>query len=202
MSDQPREELWEQEEPLPPRRPRRRLLTPLTALLFAALLGAVGFIVGVEVEKGQTTATAGTRTGGRLAALSLGAGAAPASRGVGGGGGSGATVGQVAYISGKDVYVTDLQGNTVKVQVSSAQITRQVNSSVKGVHPGDTVIVQGATHANGSVLASSVRDSGSAGAALFGSSSSSSSGAGASASGPPAEGPPGAGGGGPALFGK
>jgi hypothetical protein len=202
------------------RRPRRRLLTPATALLFALLVGAGGFIVGVQVEKGEVSSSSSSRGAGRLAGL-LGAagGSAAASatagargfaagsggaggRGFAAAGGAGATVGQVEYVSGADLYVTNLEGNTVKVLTNGAQITKQVNSTVKGVHPGDTVIVQGATHSNGSVQAATVRDSGSAGgagAALFG-------GASGSSSGSPSGGSSSTGGsrssGEPALFGK
>ncbi len=203
----------------------------MTALLFALLLGAGGFIIGVEVEKGETSTSSGTRGAGRLAGLlgAAGSGAAGASAtggparagsgeaagnafggrgfagasgragGPAGTGGAGTTVGQVAYISGSDLYVTDLQGNTVKVAAAGAQISRQVKSSVKGIHPGDTVIVQGATGAKGSIVASTVRASSSSGAgiggALFGNSSGTGSGRSSSRA-------TSAGGGEPALFGK
>ncbi len=209
-------EAW-RDEPLR-RRPRRRLLTPATALLFALLVGAAGFIVGVEIEKGEASSGTGTRGSGRLALLSAanaGAAGAGASTSRGGGrglsGAGGATVGQVAYISGKDLYVTSLEGNTVKVAASAATITRQVTSSVKGVHPGDTVIVQGAPNADGTILASTVRDSGSTGTggglgggALFGGGAGAGTG-GSSGGAPGARGGAGAGGGGggePPLFGK
>jgi hypothetical protein len=253
------DETWDEEDgagqdELPiSRRPRRRLLTPLTALLFAVLVGAGGFIVGVQVEKGEVSSSGGTRGAGRLAALGAGGAAgaggstsASGSTGAGGstgtggsagasgstgagagtggasgggrfsgfgggggaGGGAGATVGQVANISGSDLYVTNLEGNTVKVLASAAQITKQVNTSVKGVHPGDTVVVQGTTRSDGSVQASTVRDSGSSGAGggiggLFGGGGAGRAG-GASAAGGSSGGSSGGGTGGgePALFGK
>ncbi|HEY7952633.1 MAG TPA: hypothetical protein VID70_06560 [Solirubrobacteraceae bacterium] len=46
------------------RRPRRRLLTPLTALLFAILVGISGFIAGVEVEKNEMPTGILVRRGG------------------------------------------------------------------------------------------------------------------------------------------
>jgi hypothetical protein len=174
-------------------------------LLFALLLGAGGFIVGVEVEKGEASTNGAARGAGRLAGPVSAAGSAPGSsaatgatpgvRGFGGAAGAGTTVGQVEYVSGSDLYVTNPEGNTVKVLASSAHITRQVNSSVKGVHPGDTVIVQGASGAKGSILASTVRDSGSSGGglgpSLFG-----------AAAGGRSSGTRPSGGGEPALFGK
>jgi hypothetical protein len=197
------------------RRPRHRLLTPITALLFAILVGIGGFIAGVQVEKGETSSSASsTRGAGRLAGLpSTASGSAPAgasgNRGFAGAGGAGATVGQVEYVSGSDLYVTNLEGNTVKVLTDGAQITKQVSSTVKGVHPGDTVIVQGTTHSNGSVHAATVRDSGSsgvggAGATLFGGAAGGPGGAPGGSSGAGASGSSGGatGGGEPALFGK
>jgi hypothetical protein len=140
------------------RRSRRRLLTPLTALLLALLVGAGGFIAGVLVEKGEVS-TAGAAVGGSgrpAAQLRAGAGSPFAGR-------SGA-IGQVADVSGSNLYVTELQGNTIKVAAAAAHITKQVSTSVKDVHPGDTVIVQGTHASNGSIQASTVQDSGSSGA--------------------------------------
>lgn len=230
------EDYREDEQTPVSRRPRRRLLTPLTALLFAVLVGAGGFIVGVQVEKGEVPAGSGSGAGaGRFAAAlgaasggagaASGAGAAGASGAVGatgagrgsgasgfgaggGSGGAGATVGQVAYVSGHDLYVSTLQGNTVKVRASAAQITKSVSTSIKGVHPGDTVVVTGATGSDGAVTASSIRDSGSGGAgggglgALFGGGSGGTFSA-RGATGAAGRGGAGSGSGGePALFGK
>jgi hypothetical protein len=110
-------------------------------------------------------------------------------------------VGQVANISGSDLYVTNLEGNTVKVLANAAQVTKQVSSSVKGVHPGDSVVVQGATRGDGSIQARTVRDSGSSesggvGALFGGSSGASTGGSSGRSSGS------GSSGGEPALFGR
>jgi hypothetical protein len=222
------------EQPLS-RRPRRRLLTPLTALLFAILVGAGGFIAGVQVEKGEVPA-ASSGGSGRLASLLSGAasrsgggssstgegatgggarfGSAGSAAGGGfGGGGAGATVGQVANVSGSDLYVTELQGNTVKVAASAAQITKQVSTSVKGIHPGDTVVVAGTHLPDGSIQAATVRDSASTGAsgglgALFGGSGGGSTGGSGSSTGGSGSGSAGGAGNGgtgsaaPSLFGK
>jgi hypothetical protein len=51
-----------------PRRPRRRLLTPWSALLVAAMMCAIGFYVGVRVEKGHIASTPSTTGGGGFAA--------------------------------------------------------------------------------------------------------------------------------------
>ncbi len=189
-----------------PRRPRRRLLgvggNPIALALLGVLLIACGFIGGVLVEKGQSTSSspagaAGTGLASRFAAL----------RGVGGGGGSGgagatgATAGQVAYVSGSTLYVTTAEGNTVKVTTSPAStITKTVKAEVKGIHPGETVLVTGTAGKNGAISAESIRaGAGGAGGgglgALFGGSGAGGGGRGGTGGGSST-------GGEPALFGK
>jgi hypothetical protein len=156
-------------QPELPRRPRRRLMgvgANRAALgLIGVLLTACGFIGGVLVEKGQSS-TSGLAS--RFAALrSAASGAATAHTGaggfLGGGGGgasgaAGATFGQVAYVSGSTLYVANAEGNTVKVLTSAAStVTKTVKSDVKGIHPGETVIVAGSPGANGSVSAETIR---------------------------------------------
>jgi len=170
-----------------PRRPRRRLLTPLPLTLLAVLLIACGFIGGVLVEKGQSSsssAAAGAGAGGlaaRFAALRGGASATGARSGFtaagagafpgGGGAGAGRTAGQVAYLAGSTLYVTTAEGNTVKVGTSAGTtVTKTVASHVKAIHPGETVTVIGATGKGGAISAESISVGSSAGglAALFG----------------------------------
>lgn len=202
-----------------PRRPRRRLLTPVPLALLGVLVTVCGFIAGVLVEKGQ--GSAGGSGGGGALASRLGALRATAGGGAGAGGcaaagagptgaffgagRAGATIGQVAYISGHTLYVTTAEGSTVKVRTSAAStVTKTVKASVKGIHPGEAVVVTGSRGANGSVDAESIRVSEAGGlgggglAALFGSGGrggGSSGGSGSSGGGESA-------GGGPALFGK
>jgi hypothetical protein len=69
--------------------------------------------------------------------------------------------------------VTTAEGNTVKVTTSPAStVTKTVKAEVKGIHPGETVIVTGAAGANGAVNAESIRVGGSSAGgglgALFG----------------------------------
>jgi hypothetical protein len=169
------EDLIEQE--LPPR-PRRRLLSPVPIALLCVLLSACGFVGGVLVEKGEGSSTSGASAGGgsggfasRLAALRSGGADASGARGgggaaaalfagggAGGGGRGGATIGQVAYTSGRALYVTDSEGNTIKVTTSTASaVTKTVKSDVKAIHPGETVIVTGSAGAGGAVKADSIR---------------------------------------------
>ena len=99
------------------------------------------------------------------------------------------TAGTVAYLAGSTLYVTNSEGNTVKVTTSAGtSVTKTVKASVKGIHPGETVTVTGATGSSGAVSAESISvGSGGGGlAALFGGrGSSSGSTGGSSGSGKP-----------------
>ncbi len=195
-------------EELPPR-PRRRLLAPAPLALLGVLLLTCGFIAGVLVEKSQTstssTAAAATGFASRLAgpgqrSANAGAGAAVAA---GAGGGRGGIVGQVAFLRGHTLYVTTVEGNTVKVSTSgAATVTKTVTSSVKAIHPGESVLVTGPSAANGAIDAESIRVGAGAGAGLGGLLGGATSGFRARAGGGGAGADAGAGGGEPALFGK
>jgi hypothetical protein len=168
------DEGWLEEPEELPRRPRRRLLSPIPIALLAALLTACGFIGGVLVEKGQTSSSssAGASSGlaSRLAGLRAGGAGASASGvtasggSAGGGGGSGATrggqrptAGQVAYINGGTLYVTNAEGNTVKVTTSAGtSVNKTVKGSINAIHPGETVTVTGASGASGAISAESI----------------------------------------------
>jgi hypothetical protein len=184
-------------EELPPR-PRRRLLRtgghPIPLALIGVLLIACGFIGGVLVEKGQSSSSsaaggasslasrftalrgaAGASAGGGTGVARSTSGGSGASLLSGGGGtsGGGATIGQVAYVSGHTLYVTNAEGNTIKVTTSVAStVSKTIKSDVKGIHPGETVIVTGGAGANGTVSAESIRvsEAGASGGlgALFG----------------------------------
>ncbi len=181
------EEDWVEEPSELPRRPRRRPLgvggNPIPLALLAVLLIACGFIGGVLVEKGQSSSSStGGGAGGlaaRFAALRSGAsatGARSRSAGAGAGGfpgaaGAGRTSGEVSYLSGNTMYVTDAEGNTVKVVTSAGTtVTKTVRSRVKSIHPGETVTILGAAGKNGIVNAEtiSVGSTGGGLAALFG----------------------------------
>jgi len=205
------EEPWEQEPQELPRRPRRRLLAPVPLALIAALLTACGFIGGVLVEKGQSsssTAAGATGSGAsllsRLAALRgggsrTGAGSGVAAASGGSGALGGATAGTVTFVQGSTLYVLTAEGNTVKVTTSpAATVTKTVSSSVKAIHPGETVVVSGSTASNGAVSAEAIRVGGSGESglgSLFGGAGGASSSKGSTSGGS------GSNGGGPALFG-
>jgi hypothetical protein len=185
-------EEWLEEPEELPRRRRRTLLAPIPVVLLGVLLLAGGFFVGVEVEKGQTnSSSAGGGLPAGLAALrnARGAGGTAGSGGArsffGGGGGfpggggfsGGLTTGEVSYVSGGTLYVTDAQGNTVKVNApAGTRVSRSVSTSVHSIHPGDSVVVRGSQAKNGSVTASSISISSSGSGTGTGSSSGSSGG--------------------------
>jgi hypothetical protein len=197
---------WIDEPEELPRRPRRRLFgvgaNPIFLGLLGVLLIAGGFIGGVLVEKGETSASSSTAgaagLASRFAALRRGgAGAGAGSTSTGGSAGAGGgftrpTAGTLAYLAGDTLYVLNSEGNTVRVTTSaSTSVTKTVKSSVKGIHPGETVTVTGATGSNGAISAESISvGSGGGGlAALFGGSAAST-------------GSTGKGGGEPSLFGN
>jgi hypothetical protein len=186
-----------------PARPRRRLLTPIPLALLGVLLIAAGFIAGVYVEKGETSSSSSTNNtaaglASRFAALrggtsTSGTPSSKTSAGAATGGfpgvGTGAsrpTSGTVAYLAGNTLYVTNSEGNTVKVNTSAAtSVTKTVKTKVKGIYPGEAVTVIGATGSNGTVSAESISvgSSGSGLAALLGGSGASSSSSGSKSSG-------------------
>ena len=163
---------------------------------FAALRGTAG--AGAGAGGTSTGGASGTSTGATAAGGSAAGGGFFGRSG--GAAGAGATAGQVAYLSGSTLYVTTAEGNTVKVTTSPAStVTKTVKADVKGIHPGETVIVTGAAGTNGAVSAESIRvGAGAAGGglgALFGGSGSGGGGRRGSSGGS-------SGGGEPALFGN
>lgn len=141
-----------------------RLRLP-TAVLAAGVVAALGFWAGAVVQKhraGQTTVTgaaaaAGATNATRTTGAAGAAGAGAAGPGATGAGRGNATIGTIKNIDGSTLYITDSTGDTIAVTVSpSATVTRNATSSVTGLHPGDTVIVQGTKNADGTTTALSV----------------------------------------------
>jgi hypothetical protein len=173
-----REDEWVDVEPplALPSRPRRRLPGLATGLLFALLVGAIGFYVGIRVEKGQmssSSVSAGTGTRGAAIAArgATGPGGGFARAFAGGAPGANGSVGTISAVNGKTLFLTDFTGNTVKVTVSGATtITKSVGVSAKSVHPGDTVVVSGLKGSGGTIAATSINDTGNRGGAGSGNS--------------------------------
>ena len=156
---------------LPPR-PRRRLVTPVTAALAAVIIAAAGFYGGVQVQKHHQSSATGGAGAGRLAALAAAGGLPGAATGANGGGTRGdnargatgggeslPTTGTVANKKGSTLYVTTSDGTTVKVKTSPASTTidRTAKATVGDIHPGDTIVVTGSKAKNGTVTAATVR---------------------------------------------
>jgi hypothetical protein len=163
---------WEADEEPLPKRPRRRLVTPISATLAGALVGALGFIGGVEVQKSQDDGSSGGNGAAAAFASAGGSGAARGgfgrSGGTGGGpqfGGGGpggaqsnATVGSVANKKGSTLYVKDSDGNLVRVKTTShSKINRTATTTAGAIHPGDTVIVQGKKSSSGTISATQIQ---------------------------------------------
>jgi hypothetical protein len=160
-----------------PGRPRRRLLNKLTVPLLALLLAAIGFLAGIEVQKGQgstgSTSVAGTSfpTAGVAARGRAGApgatrgkfpsGLVPGASGFGAASG-GATTGTVSSVSGRTIDVKTTSGNTIEVTLNSAtKLKKELSVTRNAIHPGDSITVQGLSGKGGSIRASSISDSGS-----------------------------------------
>jgi hypothetical protein len=141
-----------------PGRPRRRLLTKGSATLLCLLLGGVGFLVGIDVERGQKSTSSSA-----AAPSSAGApGRSAAPRGAAGGTGSaGGTAGTVSSVSGTKVDLKSASGDTVKVRLSSAtKLSKNLTVSRGSLRPGDTIVVTGVSGSDGTIKAATITDSG------------------------------------------
>jgi hypothetical protein len=137
----------------------------------AASTGASGLAARLAAIRG---ATGGASVSGSPGGGGAGNGATGGAGGGSGGGGSfegrfgrfggaaGAgpgslTIGEVSYVDGHTLYVTNAEGNTVKVTTSPASsITKTVTTDIHGIHPGDTLVVRGAKGSRGAVNAESI----------------------------------------------
>jgi hypothetical protein len=141
-------------------RPRRKLLKRGPLALLAVLIAACGFTGGVLVQKGQQDGAGpgpGFAGGGPPDIAAIGGGGAGAGSARAGAPGGAATIGEVANVKGKTLYVTSADGNTVAVKVTgSSTVTRTADSSAGKVRPGDNVVVQGTEKPSGAVEATSI----------------------------------------------
>lgn len=146
--------------------PPRRRLSRTTALLAAAVVGGGMFVAGAAAERhwgspGDSAAassrSAGSAFASRLAAAGAATATTPGRVGFGGFAAGGVTIGTVSLIKGTTLYVTDTSGNTVKVTTGpGARVTKTVTSSVRGIDPGQTVVVRGTQQRNGTIAAQSI----------------------------------------------
>jgi hypothetical protein len=207
-----REEQWDDtddETPALPGRPRRQFFNRYTAALLALITCAIGFLVGIRVEKSQVSSSTGTARGFSLPAALAGSGAGSSARGTssaaggarssgsraglaggtagfpgGAFGGANASIGTISSVNGNTIYITDTSGNTVKVTLSPAtKISKSLGVSKHSLRPGDSVVIRGLKNSSGKVSATSITDSGASNAgsgATRGSGSSGSGGSGGS----------------------
>ncbi len=159
----------------PPRRtPWLTRLLAVGAVALAAFAG--GILAQKQWGKGTTSSATGSSAFASARAARLAGGAPPTST-PGGATNAGAnpsdfasrgTFGQVTYIKGTTLYVTTNDGNVVQVKTGKAStVTKTVKTTVNGINPGDSVVVQGTTGSDGSVTATSVTIGG-LGGGLFG----------------------------------
>ncbi|MFE2310571.1 DUF5666 domain-containing protein [Streptomyces sp. NPDC059411] len=80
------------------------------------------------------------------------------------GAGVGLTTGTVKLVDGTTLYVTDAQGNVVKVTTdTNTQITEAKSGKVSDLQPGQTVTVRGSQNPSGDVAATTVAQGGGGG---------------------------------------
>jgi hypothetical protein len=159
------------------RRPKVRLPSLTMTLVVAAVLG-LGFMGGALVGKHYASTSSPSATGfgaftrfGAGGAAGAGGASSSASAAPGGssgfsgrsglfGGSGGATFGTVKLVDGNIVYVQTETGSIVQVITSGAtKVTASTSVPLKDLAPGQTVIVEGTTKANGSVAATSISQS-------------------------------------------
>lgn len=151
------EEEWEpvdneepEEEELPAR-PRNRFLRPLPMGLIAVLIAALAFFGGIQIQKsngGESSSASPFGSGGVPSFLSEAGGEGGSGSATGipsfGGEQDSAVTGTVTGVEGKTIYVKNSEGTVVAVRAEDgAAVTRTTNSEAKGIHPGDSVVVQG-----------------------------------------------------------
>jgi pectate lyase len=147
--------------PIAPSGPRRSGLGLLTSLLVLALVAGLGFLGGVKLQKDRAGTTSAARPAGFAFA---GAGGRQGGGAAGGAGAAGTTAGTVKLVDGSSIYVTDQNGDVIKITTSPASKVRKMNDAAVGdVRPGDSVFVQGPAGSDGSVAALSVTDNGPSG---------------------------------------
>lgn len=168
--------------------PPRRSLPWLTLLLSGGVVAAAAFTGGALVEKnhvqnnpaaagrsgfnaGAGAAAGRTGTGGRTFGGQAGGQTGGQTGGQGGAGGTGGpaaggglTIGTVKLVDGSTIYVTDAQGNIVKVTTAgTTKVTEAKAGKVSDLQPGQTVTVRGSQTSTGDIAATTVTEGGASG---------------------------------------
>ncbi|MGZ4400183.1 MAG: hypothetical protein ACXVYM_04860 [Gaiellaceae bacterium] len=140
----------------------------LTRLLLLAAVAALAFGGGILANRewGTSGSNGGSRASGNSASSAAssffgrarnGLGSSSTASGAFSGAGGGVTAGQIAYIKGSTLFVTDSSGNIVKVSLPNGlPVTKSVTTTAKSLRPGDTVVVRGQQGSDGTVKATSV----------------------------------------------
>ncbi|MFD8599008.1 hypothetical protein ACFV1L_28800 [Kitasatospora sp. NPDC059646] len=160
--------------------PRRKLPWPTLALA-GGLIAVLSFAGGVWYQKDNGSGAGGTRASGNQVP---GGGQNTGRRGAGQGGfggygggqngqgggqfpggpGGGFTRGTVKSVDGTTVYLTDANGNTVKVTTGdSTKVTTTKEGKVGDLQPGQSVTVLGSKGADGSYSATQLTEGGAGG---------------------------------------
>jgi hypothetical protein len=129
---------------------RRRRLNAGAVTLIAVITASGGFYGGIQIEKSQG-ASAPTASTARRAPVGAAAGAGAAC-------GASATTGTVTAVKGDTIELKTTDG-TVTVQLPSTTTVSKAESVKSGqLRPGDSVVISGQTKSDGTIAASSVRD--------------------------------------------
>ncbi|MGX4731564.1 hypothetical protein [Kitasatospora griseola] len=158
--------------------PRRKLPWP-TLVLSGGLIAVLSFAGGVWYQKGDNSGgngvarasggqyPGGQQNGGRRSGGQGGYGGGQGGQLPGGGqfpGGGGFTRGTVKSVDGSTVYLTDANGNTVKVTTGdSTKVTTTKEGKVGDLQPGQSVTVLGSKGADGSYSATQLTEGGAGG---------------------------------------
>ncbi|MFE9429066.1 hypothetical protein ACFYNO_39660 [Kitasatospora sp. NPDC006697] len=156
--------------------PPRRKLPWLSLVLAGGVIAAGAFAGGAWYQKnhGGPTANSGrsavAAAAQRAQAQGGGRGGRTGGTGTGTGGGqSGFTRGTVKLVDGSTVYLTDANGNIVKVTTGgSTKVSVSQDGKVSDLQPGQTVTVVGTPDGSGGYTASQLTEGGSAAAGGFG----------------------------------
>jgi hypothetical protein len=140
---------------------RHRGLGTTTKVLLGVLVVALAFLAGVVVQKheGGTSSANGLPAGlpSNLGAL-FGRNGTTGNRSTSTGG-TGTTIGTVKLVDGKNVYVSDAQGNVIKVTTgTNTTVKVSKTGAITDLQPGTSVVVQGKTGSGDQVAATSITE--------------------------------------------
>jgi hypothetical protein len=132
------------------------------AVLLVLLVGGGGIWGGAALQRSQgssSTSSLASALASRFGTTRTGGSGASRFSGFGGSSSKAAATGTVTEVKGSTLYVTNAAGNLVVVTLTpSTTVTRNAKTTITGLEPGDTVIVEGTKASNGNVTATSVSD--------------------------------------------